>query len=316
MKIYCASHNGILDEYKKQIEYASPLDADKIVTWQDCAGSYKQMLEMSRKFFPKPIYTVQHGRRATRDYDVPLNRPYQSDMFLAWGKWDRDNMVRMGFKSEIVGCTLNSWIKPKVAHKEKVVLFIPVSTGKEEPNNILAYNELLKIKLDRVQQGLVKDYEQLRKQWNPEKISKNTLSDNFTLLTKGLSWHDQKFYSEGFIKGFQDSDRNNKMVFDLLRNVDVVVGLDEGTTELFACAHDVPVIIVDGFEYRWEQGVTKVPNTPGMRHCKLEELKDVLEETLAKPELLREERHFIAENEMSVDSIKDPIKRLHEIIGS
>lgn len=316
MRLYVQSYNGVLDEYKSQIQYASPLDADKIVIWQDCVGSYGELVKMSRKFFPKPVYTVQHGRRASRDYDIPLKHPFQSDKFLAWGKWDYDNMTRLGFPAEIVGCPLNSWIKPKVEHREKVILFVPVNTGKEEPDNIRVYAELMKMKLSKVQLGLTKYYDGLRGQWNSEKITQHTLADNFTVLTKVLPWHDQKFYTEGVIKGYQDSAKNNQKLFEILRNVDLVVGLDEGTTELFAVAHDVPVIVVDGFQYRWKEGRTEVPRTHGMTHCVLSDLNEAVENALERPEYLRLERRQIAENEMSVDSIKDPIKRIHEVIGS
>ena len=315
--MYVQSMNGVLDEFKAQVEYAPPLDADKIITWQDCVGSNAKLVEMSRKFFRKPVITVQHGRRASRDYDAPLNRPFNSDLFLAWGKWDYDNMKRMGKPVEIVGCPLNAWIKPKVAHKEKVILFVPVNTGKEEPDNIRVYAELMKIKLGKVQEGLTNNYDKLRDQWNSENITRLSLSDNFTILTKCLPWHDQKFYTEGVVKGFQDSKRNNQVVFDLMRNVDLVVGLDEGTTELFAVAHDVPVIVVDGFEYRWAEGCkVKPPVTPGMKHCKLEDLAKEVEHALAHPEDLRAERRALAENEMSIDSIPYPVEKLHEIIRS
>jgi hypothetical protein len=314
MKIYTASHNGVLDEYKSQVEYASPLNADKLVIWQDCVGSFGELVKHTKKFFPKPVLTVQHGRRSSRDYDAPLHRPFQSDKFLAWGKWDYDNMTRMGFPAEIVGCPLNSWIKPKVAHKEKVILFVPVSTGKEEPDNIRVYNELLKMKIDKVSESLVSKYEELRGKWDHETVTRNSLTDNFTIVTKVL---DHKFYAEGVIKGFQDSARNNRTLFNLLRNVDLVVGLDEGTTELFAVAHDVPVIIVDGFEYRWQEGVkVKPPVTEGMTHVNLAGLRDAVEYALAHPEHLRTERAAIAENEMSVKSIPDPVSRMHVVIGS
>jgi hypothetical protein len=317
MKIYTSSYNGILDEYKSQIDYASPLDAAKMVVWQDCAGSFKDMIGMSRKFFPKPVYTVQHGRRASRDYGAPLKKPFQSDMFLAWGKWDYDNMKALGLPVEIVGCPLNTWIKPKVGHKEKVVLFLPVNTGKEEPDNITVYCELMKVKLSKIQHGLSTNYDALRSQWDASKITKHTLSDNFTIITANLPWHDSKFYTEGTIRCYQDSAKSQRLLFDLLRNVDVVVSTDEGTAALFAVAHDVPVIVVDGFQYRWAEGaVVNVTNTSGIQHCKLEELQDILEWTLANPDALKEERLQLAENEMSICSVKNPLSRLHEIIGS
>lgn len=310
--------NGVLDEFKKQVEYATPLDADKILVWQDCSGSYKELISMSRRFFPKPVYTIQHGRRASRDYGLPLKKTFQSDKFLAWGKWDYDNMKGLGYPVEIVGCPLNGWIKPKIEHKEKVVFFLPVNSGKEEPDNIKVYCELLKMKLNKVQEGCDRDYDALKQQWDKNKVSKNSLSDNFTVLTTNLPWHDQKFYTEGVLKCFQDSVKNNQLLFDLFRNVDVVVSTDEGTAALFAVAHDVPVIVVDGFKYKWQDCEETIPvtNTPGMQHCDLEDLQDMIEHTFANPDELKAERRALAENEMSVDSIKDPLSRIHEIIGS
>jgi hypothetical protein len=315
MKLYVSSYNGVLDDYKEQVELASPVDADKLIMWQDCSGSHASLAKACKTFFPKPIYTMQHGRRATRDYDAPLHKPFNSDVFLAWGKWDYDNMTRMGFKTEIAGCPLNTWIKPPVPHKESVVMFVPVSTGKEEPDNILIYNELLKLKATKVQEGIRRHYEQLRANW-PRTVTRHSLADNFTLISKVLPWQQYDQYTEGIIKGYQDSRLNNEKVFSLLRNANVVVGLDEGTTELFAVAHDIPVIVVDGFEYRWKEGTTKVINTPGITHVRLEDLNAAVEEALAYPSRLHDERMQLAENEMSIHSIKDPIARLHEIIGS
>lgn len=316
MKIYVASHNGVLDEYKRQIEYAPPLDADKLVIWQDCEKSFRELTEMCRRVFPKPIYTMQHGVRASRDYDKPLYKKFNSDMFLAWGRWDYDNMRRQGFPATIVGCPLNPYVKPRVPHKEKVVLFIPVSTGKEEPDNLLIYAELQKLKLAQLQKGLRAKYEALRGGWNVEEVTKGKLSDNFTLLAKVLPWHDRKFYTDGSLIGYQDSERNNLLLFDLLRNVDVVVGLDEGTTELFAVAHDVPVIVVKGFEYRWTAGKTYVTPSNAVTHVKLKDLNSAVEHALEHPEYLRKERAAKAENEMSLQSVPDPIRRIHEVVGS
>jgi hypothetical protein len=314
MKLYVSSFNGVLDDFKDQAHCVDPIAADKMVLWQDCVGSWGKLAEFSKKFFPKPLYVMQHGRRSSRDYGAPLNRPFRADMFLAWGKWDYENVRALGMRSEIVGCPLNTWIKPPVPHKEKCVLFVPVNTGKEEPDNISVYYELLKLKLNKAQEGLRRNYEALRSNWKD--VTKNKLADDFTILTKTLSWHEQKLYTEGVLKGFQDSRKNNELLFNLLRNVDLVVGVDEGTTELFAIAHGIPVIIVDGFEYRWAEGNCRAPviKTPGFRHVKLEELQDAVNETLANPKALEEERRYTAELELSLDSIKDPIGRLNEVL--
>ncbi len=313
MRLYVSSLNGVLDEYKSQIHQVSPLEAEKLVMWQACEGSWGLLAKTCKQFFPKPIYVMQHGRGSSRDYLPPLSKTFYEDVYLAWGKYDYDIVKSLGREAVITGCPLNGWIKPKVQHKEKVILFVPVNTGKEEPDNILVYQELLKIKANAIQANLKANYDDYRAAWKD--MTRAKAANDFTVLTKVLPWHDQKFYTEGVLKGFQDSEKNNRLVFDLLRNVDLVVGLDEGTTELFALAHDVPVIVVDGFEYRWTEGKFKQPPTPGFKHCSLEDLAKTVDEYLAKPELDREARLLTAENEMTL-SIKDPVKRLHEIIGS
>ena len=318
MKLYVTSHNGVLDAYKEQIHNVHPLDAEKLVLWQDCAGSCQELAITCKKAFPKPIYVMQHGRRASRDYGAPLHRKFISDTFLAWGEWDKKNMESLGHKSEIVGFPLRDLIKPKIYHEEKIVLFIPVNTGKEEPDNLRVYNELLSYKLDLINQRLDSDYESLRGSW-PTTTTRNALADRFTIVSKVLPWHKHDLYSDGIIKGFQDARKNNERIFNLLRNVDLVVGVDEGTTELFATAMDVPVIIVDGFEYRWNDNGgcrVKPPVSPGFTHVGIKDLKQAVEYHLAHPEAGREGRLATAEYEMSLSSIQDPIKRLHEIIGS
>lgn len=314
MRIYCASFNGMLEDYKKDIHATNPLEADKMIVWQDCEGSYKQLVQFSKKFFPKPIYVAQHGRRASNDYKPPLNKEMLADTFLAWGKWDADNIKSIGKAAEITGCPLNPLIKPLVPHREKVVLFLPVNTGREEPENILVYQELLKLKAAQTQKYVLNNLDKLR--GHLDKETRSTLADNFTIVTGTLSWHRPDLYTEGVIKFHQDLRSSTERLFSLLRNVDVVVSTDEGTAALFTIAHGLPVIVVDGFKYRWTKGEVEVNRTPGFTHCKLEDLQEAINYALAHPSAYYDEQRETVEQEMSLYSIKDPIKRFHEIIGS
>lgn len=314
MKWAIADYNGVLTDLKEKIKdkLSSPRDADVIVTWQDCAGSYRDLFEaFKRTGYQTPVYCVQHGRGSTLDYGEPNNWPLLADKYLCWGNSDVRRLSSLGYgeKAVLVGCPLNTKIKEKVPHKEKVVLFVPVNTGKEEPENIAVYYELLKIKYDKAKTVVLDNQKSLKDKWGFDgKISVgfNEISQKFDVAAKLLPWHDRNLYHGSTVVGYQDSHRNNELLFGLLRNVDLVVGLDEGTTEMFAFAHDVPVVIVDGFEYRlWDnKGIRCKPmpiyKTKAATHCSITDLRDVVDQMLAHPELKRQERAEVAEDELGI----------------
>src|SRR5437762_5449070 len=171
MKYYVSSFNGILDDFKELVKphLTTPREADAWVWWQDVQGSYGDLIKACKKAgYYKPTFTVQHGRAATLDYGPPNNFPFLSDYFLTWGKSDYDRMVSLGYgnRTHIVGCPLNTHIKPKVPHSEKVILFVPVNTGKEEPENIATYYELLKLKYSKAQIKVLDNSLRLKDNWN------------------------------------------------------------------------------------------------------------------------------------------------------
>ena len=324
MKWYIADFNGILTDLQLKVgplNLANPRDADTWVIWQDVLGSFGDLVKASKYTeFNKPIFTVQHGRGATSDYDKPNNLPFSSDYYLCWGTSDYNRMVKLGYgdRTHIVGCPLNSHIKPKVPHSEKVILFVPVNSGKEEPENISTYYELLKLKYDKASSKVRILNAHLKDKWD---MTTNKACEQFDVVTKLLPWHDKSMYHGRVLLGQQNTFRNNQLIFELLRNVDMVVGLDEGCTEAFAMAHDVPVVVVNGFKYRQhkEDGrryeEVEINKTKGAVHCNLEDLKEVIEHGLAHPEYLRQERKDVAEAEMGL-SHGDATNNIYKFIRS
>jgi hypothetical protein len=309
MKLYCSDFNGILTDLKAKIgplHLTTPRNADAWVFWQDVLGSYGDLIKAAKKCGEaKPTFVVQHGRGATSDYDKPNSYDFTADYFLAWGQRDYQRMLSLGYgdRVKVVGCPLNTQIKPKVPHEEKVVLFVPVNTGKEEPENLAVYYELLKLKYNKAQVKILDQQAELKDRWD---MTTNKACKDFDVVAKLLPWHDKNMYHGRVLVGSQYSPSNNQLIFELLRNVDAVVGVDEGCTEIFAMAHDVPVIIVDGFKYRQykENGkdfvVTDPYKTKGAFHTDLNGLRDTLEQVLAHPELKRQERAEVAEAEMGI----------------
>jgi hypothetical protein len=314
MRYYVADMNGVLSDLKTRLitKLSPPREADVWVFWQDVLGSFKDLLKSAQDLgVSKPTYTVQHGRAATLDYDKPNAFPLISNKYLCWGSADKERMTRLGYgdRTEIVGCPLNSLIKPKVAHKEKVVLFVPVNTGKEEPENIAAYYELLKLRYHKAQQTVLQNKDVLKNKWGfgkQIKVSFNDLAQGFDVVAKLLPWHDKSLYHGSTCLGYQDLRKNNELVFNLLQNVDLVVGIDEGCTEIYAYANDVPVIIVDGFKYRQHKPngrdyeVSDIYRTDAAVHVPLEKLGEAVEYALAHPEHKREERKRVAEAELGI----------------
>lgn len=314
MRWYVADMNGVLSDLKARVvdKLTTPREADVWVFWQDVLGSFKDLLKTCQSLgVAKPTYTVQHGRAATLDYDKPNAFPLISDKYLCWGSADWERMDHLGYgdRTTIVGCPLSALIKPKVPHKEKVVLFVPVNTGKEEPENIAAYYELLKLRYHKAQQKVLSAKEALKDKWGFDKqvkVSFNTLVDGFDVVAKLLPWHDKSLYHGSTCLGYQDLRKNNELVFELLRNVDLVVGIDEGCTEIYAYANDVPVIIVDGFKYRQHKSdgrafeLSDIYRTDAATHVSLEGLAGAIEYALAHPEHKREERKRVAEAELGI----------------
>lgn len=314
MRWYISDMNGVLTDLKTRLadKLASPRDADVHVFWQDVLGSFKDLLQTSKALgVAKPTYTVQHGRAATLDYDKPNSFPLISDRYLCWGTSDFLRMSRLGYgdRTTIVGCPLNSLIKPKVKHSEKVVLFVPVNSGKEEPENIAAYYELLKLRYHKAQLTVLEHKNELKDQWGLNKkpnVSFNALAQGFDVVAKLLPWHDKSLYHGSTLLGYQDLKKNNELIFELLRNVDVVVGIDEGCTEVYAYANDVPVIIVDGFKYRQHKPdghkfeTMDIYRTEAAVHTDLAGLADAVQYALAHPEHKREERRRVSEAELGI----------------
>lgn len=314
MRWYVADYNGILTDLKTKLSghLATPRDADVWVTWQDAQGSYKDLLQSAAQLgIRPPTFTVQHGRGSTLDYGKPNEFPLLCDKYLCWGSADYNRLASLGYRdrAKIVGCPLNTKIKAKIPHKERVILFVPVNTGKEEPENIAVYYELLKLKYNKAQIKVLDNRVALKDKWGfngREGIKFNELASDFDVVAKLLPWHDKALYHGNTIFGYQDMSQNNDLVFNLLRNVDMVVGLDEGTTEAFAFGHDVPVITVKGFKYRQHKHdgrkyeLMDVYETKASTHVELSDLKDAIEYGLAHPEYKKEERKEIAETELGI----------------
>ena len=328
MKWYVADMNGILNDLKTKIgpsHLTNPRDADVWIVWQDVLGSFGDLIKAAKQYYNKPVYVVQHGRAATLDYGPPNSFPLIADKYLCWGSSDLRRMQNLGYgeRTHIVGCPLNTHILPPVAHSEKVVLFVPVNTGKEEPENIAAYYELLKLKYNKAQVTVLNNHAPLKDKWGFNqklRVEFNELARDFDVVAKLLPWHDKNLYHGNTLVGYQNDPKNNELVFNLLRNVDLVVGIDEGCTEIYAYGHNVPVVIVDGFQYRQfnpstpsKFSVMDIYRTKASVHVPLHNLQGAVEAELSYPSRLEKERKEVAEAELGI-SLGNPTDNIYNFV--
>lgn len=329
IKYYVADFNGILTDLKAKIgpsHLTTPRDADVWIVWQDAQGSYADLIKTAKEYYNKPVYVVQHGRAATLDYGSPNKFPLIADKFLCWGSGDFERMSALGYgdRTRIVGCPLNTHIKPPVPHQEKIVLFVPVNTGKEEPENIAAYYELMKLKYGKAQIKILKNKDDLKDKWGwggKLHVPFKDVASDFDVVAKLLPWHDRNLYHGNVLTGYQDNPKNNETNFNLLRNVDLVVGLDEGCTEIFAYGHNVPVVIVDGFQYRLHRrdgrkyDIVDTYRTKASVRVPLCDLNSAVEFALNNPTHLEKERKEVAEAELGTsygDATDNILKLIRE----
>lgn len=311
MKLHFSDWNNLMQGIAAKLgPSCDPLDADALLLYNDVRGSFKDISKTAHKL-GKKVYVLQHGRAATRDYDKPNQFPLEADKFLAWGKADYDRMVKLGYgdRTEIVGCPLLSKIQPRRTHDGKYIVFIPVNTGNEEPANLKVYYELLQYKYAKAAKKSVSVIEKGK--------AFHQLYD-VNVVAKLLPRHEKQLYHGDTFVSNPDDPRHMDFLFEILSMADVVVTLDESTSEILAMAAGVPVICVDdafkfdhlfGADYK---GVELIKTT-GAYHCQLTDLPDALDKALYSDNLA-EARKTVVEHELGV-SAGDPVENILKAMG-
>jgi len=310
MKVHFSDWNNVLQDCVKIAGNCDPLDADALVLFNDVRGSYKDIAEVAKKA-GKKVYVVQHGRAATRDYK---QFPLIADKFLAWGKADLERMTQLGYgdRTEIVGCPITSRILKPRPHDGKYVVFIPINTNKEEPENLQVYYKLLELKYQSAGLKLANLQRVLAEKWEKGKQFKD-ISD-INVVAKLLPRHEQQLYHGDTFVSNPDDPRHSEYLFEILSMADCVVTLDESSTEILVMAADIPVVCCDIFEYRdFMKGIDKI-TTDGVYHCDLESLNTTVKTALRTPAHKQKERAAIVEHELSV-SLGDATQNILRAIG-
>lgn len=340
MKIHLVNYNGVLDStiahYAKEGKLAkNAVEADLLVTWQDVRGSCREMVQIF-KDEGKPVIVMQHGRGATRDYCPPNNFPLLADKILVWGQSEKERLLKVDVaesKIDVVGCPLFPYLKPK-AQRElgKNVLFAPVISSKEEPENVLVYAELKKWESEQLKISVLEKFDKLKKGWGHEfnkvrevklpdgtiesrvwskeyipTIPRNITYERGLLNVKATGVHDIAQYLSPLATSDQGRAGHIHETIEMLRNIDVMVCLEEGTMQLLAHALNIPVIVVDIFKYGKYGGcedydrVEKIKTDACYWVYDLNKLAGVLDHVLRNPNELVKKKIKVAEYEGGIN---------------
>ncbi len=272
---------------------------------------------------------VQHGRGATNDYLPPNGFKMLADKYCCWGIKEYERLQRAGYadKAVITGSPLVHYLTPKAEHDGKNIVFCPVVTNHEEPDNIDIYWELKRIELKKSQEKLKRNYDKLRNNWNAWEIEPSSATEgsipyyNFNkewrLLAKLTGVHDKRLYMGDIIQTHQINKTHLEDCIRVLSFTDCVVGIEEGTFQLLAMAMGVPCISVDGFKYRWYGGIdyssVEMIKTNSTRRVELSKIEEAIEEELNNPDALKSERERVLKEEFW-DGTSNAIANIENVI--
>ncbi len=331
-KVYCKDFNGVMRGIINSGEFdlvIDPRDAECLVLWQDVRSEMLELCKINEEFMHKPVVVVQHGVGGTRDYQPPESFKLYADKFCCWGTHDYDRLVANGYKDKAVltGSPLISRLKPLEPHPEKNIIFCPIVVQHEEPANLITFYELKRAELDYIQKNLIKNKELLRDGWNPQLLNKERpadtkipffeLSKNFRVISKLTPIHDKGLYVGAVTITNVSGVTHIEDCVRLLTQTDLVVGMVEGTFQMLAMAMGIPVVVCKGWEFK-EYGGKDYSNsemifTNGVVRCEVDDLRKTIEQELANPSRLAEERRKTLLGEFG-DITTDPDKKIIEII--
>ena len=273
MKIFPISHNGILNDIKKEFEVVKRIeDADAILLWNDVNAIERGIVRLCKSLKKKTI-AFQHGRKGTSKYYEPFNEEISADKLLVWGEFDKERLIKAGRdenKIEVVGTTIWRNLKKRKKHSGTNVVFCPEHWDKPVQENFSVRDELRKLKKVKI-------------------------------ITKVIDGHNLGAYDNPVFSNRNDW-KHLKTCVEVLQTADVVVGVSESTFELLAQAMDIPVVIMSEWEPKAFGGDLRYTDYPRLvsrasHQATVENLNEVIKHALEYPEELKKERKEVCEEE-------------------
>ena len=335
MKAYISDYNNILLELSKRVDLVEDArNADVIITWQDVRGAMYELAKMNQTYMKKPLIVVQHGRGATRDYLPPNKFPLLADKICVWGQTEADRMEKCGYldKTVITGSPLTYYTRNAApigddGTQNRIILFMPVITSKEEPDNLKVFYKLKQIEYDYASRRIGEFYNPLKAAWKAWQIDETCATESnvpydlfrkdFFLMSKLTDLHDKLLYHGPQIRNSVAHVTHLETLMKLLINSSCVVGMEEGTAQLLCAAIGTPCVIVDGFDYGDYGGVkdykTELIHTEATAFCKLDDIEKTILHEINHKEARQKAREEVIRNEFDPYPDKDPIELIIDV---
>lgn len=355
MKIYCRTYNGILDQVKSMLESTgeltnNPHEGDVFLTWQDVRGFEKEIADIYKYSIKKPVIVVQHGRGATRDYGPPNNFELLADKICVWGQSEKDRLLKYGVLEDkiiVVGCPLFPYLKKQNKNRAGInILYVPVISTKEEPENLLVHAYLKIWESEKLIENLNQNFDDFKRAWAYElreikdvvlpngkteerlfktevksKLPRDITYKNGLINVKLTGVHDIYQYTSALIMLNQDDPNNISEICNLLTNIDLMVCLEEGTMQLLASMLNIPVVVVNIFNYRNYGGVENYDTIEKIKtdSCyflnNLSKLGDTIDYVLKHSNEKTNERIKVCEYEGGAN-ILNPVEQILNVVNS
>ena len=335
MKAYISDYNNILLELSKRVERVEDArDADVIITWQDVRGAMNELALMNKTYMQKPLVVVQHGRGATRDYLPPNKFPLIANKICVWGQTEADRMDKAGYldKTVITGSPLTYYTRNAEPMgddglQNRIILFMPVITSKEEPENVRVFYKLKQIEYDYAMKRIQEHYKPLKAAWKSWQVDENCATESnipydlfrkdFFLMSKLTDVHDKLLYHGPQVKNSVAHVTHLETLMKLLINSSCVIGMEEGTAHLLCAAVGTPCVILDNFEYGDYGGVknykTEIIKTKASAFCKLDDIEKTIMNEIKNKGSRQKAREEVVRNEFDPYPDKDPIELIIDV---
>lgn len=294
-RIFLLDHNQVLEDIRDSFQLVDNwYEAEAVVVWQDLREDYIELVA-NANLVGIPTVVMQHGLRASREYNSYYPKPLLAKKIMVWGPKDKERIMTSGIlpnRIEITGTTLFDHLVPREKHKGANVVFVPIHWDKEVDENY----EIAKI-LNSIQ-GL-------------------------NLKTKLIEGLDASHY-KNVIRSNRDSRDHLGIIANLLKDTDLLVSLTESTFEFLAYKLDIPVIVVDEWKPKMFLGelYEKLEYSEAAIKAKYVNLKNTIFDVLQNPSIKSTERTKVLYEEAGVgfskinskNRIVDVIKNLDQDI--
>lgn len=247
----------IVDEKKKP---------DCLITWTDYPPDYK-MIALSAMQNGVPVFTVQHGRRAMRDYWTHSAQS-SSLAYFVWGSKDKEDAIEAKFHPHRVFRVGAPWFayRPKRQEEKGLVIYDAPHWNVDTMESKRVWAKLKRI--DGIRPVV-------------KMITPSNQNQNNYIGEQCMTYRNEPGHIEA--------------TYDLIKRASAVVCMMESTLELMAHSLGVPVIHVRGFKHKqlggtW-QGVEDTQPGKGSISCDYNGLEEAIELAMTDPKVKAEEAH-------------------------